>query len=104
MAKNSNKNKGGRPRAWTSPSRLQKLIDKYFGSEKKPTLAGLAYALEISRSTFYKYRDENGFSDIIKKSRNRIEALYEKRLIYDKYPTGVIFALKNMGWRDRYDV
>ena len=30
----------------------------------------------------------------------RVEAIYEERLIYEQNQTGVIFSLKNMGWKD----
>ncbi len=31
----------------------------------------------------------------------RVEAIYEERLIYEQNQTGVIFSLKNMGWKDK---
>lgn len=97
-------NKGGRPSLWVNPEVLKKLIDEYFEHEKEPTLAGLACALDIARSTLYEYSKKDGFSDILKKSRQKVEAHYEKRLIYSGRPTGVIFALKNMGWTDRQGI
>ena len=96
-------NIGGRPLTWENPEVLKKLIDKYFAECDKPTLAGLAVALNISRSTLYLYSYKDGFSDIIKKAREKVEGLYEERLLYSDKPTGVIFALKNMGWKDRND-
>lgn len=99
--KKTPKNKGGRPPIWTSAKVLQKLIDNYFESEKRPTLAGLAYALDISRATLYNYEKKSKFLDTIKKARRRIEKIYEEYLIHHERPTGVIFALKNMGWADK---
>jgi len=93
-------NKGGRPRIWTSPEVLEKLVDNYFDTEKHPTLAGLACALDISRHTLYNYEDRDEFLHIIKKARERVERLYEELLVYGGSPTGVIFALKNMSWAD----
>lgn len=93
----------GRPNTWKDPKFLQKLIDEYFKNNDKPTLAGLAYALGVSRSTLYAYEEKDDFSDIIKKSRQRVEKSYEERLIYGTQPTGVIFALKNMGWKDKVE-
>ena len=98
------KHAGGRPAIWTSPEVLEKLIEQYFENQKRPTLAGLAYALDISRSTLYAYGEKDKFSDIIKKARQKVEMLYEDILTYGDRPTGVIFALKNMGWKDRTDV
>lgn len=98
------KNKGGRPSTWTDPKVVEKLIDEYFKHAKKPTLSGLAVTLDISRSTLYEYEKKDQFSDIIKKARNRIIEIYEELLIHrDQNPTGVIFALKNMGWSDKQE-
>lgn len=98
------KNKGGRPPIWTSVPVLQKLIDNYFKSEKKPTLAGLACSLDIDRSTLYAYEKKDKFSHTLKDARRRIIEIYEELLIYHSHPVGVIFALKNTGWRDRQDI
>jgi len=91
----------GRPLAYQSAEELKTAIENYFDSEDRPTLAGLAYELGISRSTLYLYDDKEQFSDIIKKAREKVESIYEGRLIYDSNPTGVIFALKNMTWKDK---
>ena len=100
-----NKHPGGRPACWTDPKVLSKLIDNYFETEKQPTLAGLALALDISRSTLYNYAEKDEFLDIIKKARDKVEARYETLMIYGGVqPTGVIFALKNMGWADKTDI
>lgn len=101
---NAPKRPEGRPAIWTSPEVLEKLVDQYFEHEKQPTLAGLAVALDISRSTLYNYGAKDEFLDIIKKARERVERIYEGILIYGDKPTGVIFALKNMSWKDRTDV
>lgn len=95
------KNPVGRPLIFKSTEELTTLIDKYFDEEVKPTLAGLAYQLGIDRQTLYNYKERDEFFDIIKKARDYVESFYEKRLIYENNPTGVIFALKNMGWRDK---
>jgi hypothetical protein len=94
----------GRPLIFQSPDELKTAIDLYFAEDERPTLAGLAYALNISRQTLYNYAEKDEFFDIIKKARERVEAKYENRLIYENNPTGVIFALKNMGWKDRNEV
>jgi len=94
---------GGRPPSFTDPIELQNLVDEFFKNEPRPTLAGLAVHIGIARSTFYEYEKIDEFSDIIKKARQKVEALYEQRLVYESNPTGVIFALKNMTWKDRSD-
>jgi DNA-binding XRE family transcriptional regulator len=95
------KNKGGRPPIWEDPIELKELVFDYFNENNEPTLAGLAEAIGIARSTLYEYEKKDRFSDIIKKARRKVEAIYEHRLVYGKQPTGVIFSLKNMGWTDK---
>ncbi len=93
----------GRPLIFQTPNDLQGAIKTYFESTARPTLAGLAVALEINRQTLYNYENRDEFLDIIKKARARIEAIYEERLVWDN-ATGVIFPLKNMGWKDKSEV
>lgn len=91
----------GRPPIWTDPEQLQGLIDEYFEIAEHPTLAGLAYEIGVDRQTLYNYQEKNEFFGIVKAARERVEAIYEERLLYSSQPTGVIFALKNMSWRDK---
>lgn len=66
-----------------------------------PTITGMALFLGFtSRERFYAYQDKPEFESVVAKIRTRIEYEYEKRLNANN-PTGAIFALKNMGWRDR---
>lgn len=95
------KNLGGRPLIFSSPQELKEKVDNYFETEEKWTLAGLAYHLDIDRQTLYNYKERDGFFDIIKKATDKVASRYEERLIYNNNPTGVIFALKNMGWSDK---
>lgn len=92
----------GRPLAFT-PEELQSKVDEYL-TFPKITLAGLAYHLNIDRQTLYNYAERDEFFDIIKKARQAVEAKYEERMIYENNPTGVIFALKNMGWSDKQEI
>jgi hypothetical protein len=93
----------GRPLKYT-PDELKARVDEYFTTETKVTLAGLAVFLEVDRQTIYNYKERDEFFDIIKRAVERVEARYEERLIYENSPTGVIFALKNMGWKDKTEV
>lgn len=104
MADKPKKHAGGRPQSWTDVKVVEKIIDQYFKNQTKPTMSGLAEALDISRSTLYNYAEKDEFLDTIKKARQRIELIYEEMLLYNNAPTGVIFALKNTGWKDRTDV
>ena len=90
----------GRPLIWKDPETLEKFIIDYFDNNEKPTLAGLAYYLDIDRKTLYNYKERDEFFHIIKRAQAKVEATYEERAIYENNPTGVIFALKNMGWSD----
>jgi hypothetical protein len=91
----------GRPMIWKDPIELSNLVSDYFNQTDRPTLSGLALFLEIDRQTLYNYKDRDQFFDIIKRATSKVEAVYEERAIYENNPTGVIFALKNMGWTDR---
>lgn len=102
MAETENqKHAGGRPLAYDSPEKLLEAVTAYFEQNTRVTLAGLALALGIDRSTLYNYAERDEFFHIIKKARETVEAKYEERLVWDNAPTGTIFALKNMGWKDR---
>ena len=71
--------------------------------KKTPTISGLALYLGFcSRSAFYEYENKPEFQDTIKKARFRLENEYEKQLYNDKC-TGAIFALKNLGWKDKIE-
>ena len=113
-------NKGGRPPVFNTDEELQSKIDEYFKSGIKkrtvligkapnqypleievPTVSGLAYFLGFcSRQSFYDYEKKEGFSYTIKRARLFIEVEYEEQLQHGN-TTGAIFALKNMGWKDK---
>jgi len=92
---------GGRPMIWKDPIELADLISDYFNQTTRPTLSGLAVFLEVDRQTLYNYKQRDEFFGIIKRATSKVESIYEERMIYENNPTGVIFALKNMGWSDR---
>ena len=95
------KSNAGRPLIFKTPEALREAIDAYFDNELRPTLAGLAVHIGVDRKTLYNYDKRDEFFHIIKSARDKVEAIYESRLIYEQSPTGVIFALKNMNWRDK---
>ena len=98
------KHPGGRPLLFKTASELQEKVDNYFVTQKKWTLAGLAEHLNIDRKTLYNYKDRDQFFHIIKKATEKVERIYEEKLIWENSPTGVIFALKNMGWSDKTEM
>lgn len=77
-------------------------IDEYWERPPEPaTITGLALYLGFeSRQSVYDYGEREKFSYIIKNAQLRVECEYEKKLSGNN-PTGSIFALKNMGWKDK---
>jgi len=93
----------GRPPLFDSEEKLQIAINEYFNAlgTDQPTITGLALYLGFeSRQSFYDYEKEIEFSYTIKRARLRIESNYEQSL-FSRNPTGPIFALKNLGWKDK---
>lgn len=111
------KNLGGRPPLYKSTKELQDKIDEYFNTEAwvnigvgkklkryQPTIMGLVIFLGFcDRASFYKLEENPRFLHTIKKARSKIEQFYE-RLLQGANSTGAIFALKNFGWKDRFDI
>lgn len=101
-------NMGGRPAKFDNPEDLQKKVDEYFDWAKQEnngikTITGLALFLGFeSRQSIYDYEKDGTFSYIIKNARLRVEEGYEERL-HTSTPTGAIFALKNMNWKDKVE-
>jgi len=105
---------GGRPAMFKTVEEIQCKIDAYFesleyeaddGMQSKPaTLSGLAYFLGFSdRTSLYEYKEKPEFTNTIKRARLYIESMYEQGL-QSKNSTGCIFALKNLGWKDKQEV
>ena len=121
----------GRPRNYTDTAVMIKDIEEYFESclpqpllnpkTDKPyldknnnvimhqgdklTITGLALALGFnSRQGLYDSIARNDdFSVIIKNAMTYVENGYEK-LVQGNSPTGAIFVLKNMKWKDKTEV
>jgi len=91
----------GRPAHYTDPGDLEAKVQEYFADEEgKKTITGLAYHLGFeSRQSLYDYEQKGEFSYIIKRARLKVEMMYEE-MLQGTTPTGSIFALKNMGWKD----
>lgn len=113
----------GRPPLFATAEELQNAIDDYFqnGVTKRkviigpatnkqeieievPTVTGMCYHLGFeSRQSFYDYEERPGFAYTVKRARLFIEKEYEEQLQHGN-TVGAIFALKNMGWRDKSEV
>lgn len=95
----------GRPRHYSTPEEFEEKVfeyQDYCRENKEPvTWTGLALYMGFSsRQSIDEYAKYDGFSDSVKKAKTFVEWHYEMRLCGDK-PTGAIFALKNMGWKDK---
>jgi DNA-packaging protein gp3 len=86
-------------------------IETVAGKDKKitdreaepATLTGLALFLDFnSRQDFEDYEQNGEFGYLIKRSRLRVEALYERKL-HQQSPSGAIFALRALGWKEKAD-
>jgi len=110
------------PAKYDHPNQLQKKVEEYFefiaGEEVEDvdeqgrkymkiirdpmpaTITGLALFLGFnSRQSLLNYAEKPEFVDIIIKAKTMVEMAYEENLHGSK-PTGSIFALSNMGWRN----
>lgn len=100
---------GGRPAKYTTPEALSKRLYQYFEFlaeyEEKPTITGLCLFCGFeSRQSFYDYGNKAGFSYIVNMARALIEHHYEQLMQTGTSNAGAIFALKNMGWKDKTEV
>jgi hypothetical protein len=69
-----------------------------------PTITGLCYHIGFeSRQSFYDYEKYPEFSYTVKRARLFIEKEYEEQLSVGN-TVGAIFALKNMGWKDKQEI
>jgi hypothetical protein len=98
-------NDGGRPPIFETVEQLDNVIQAYFDKIEADkgivTIAGLTYALGFaSRQSLYDYKDKPEFSYSIKRALLMVEVGYEQKLS-GAACTGSIFALKNMGWKDK---
>ena len=98
-------NNGGRPPKFETPELLEAACKEYISANgNNLTITGLALYLGFdSRQSLYDYEKKEEFSFIIKEARLNVENSYEKSLRTVSV-TGAIFALKNMGWKDKQEV
>ena len=97
-------NNGGRPPIFDAPADLENKCLDYFkyciDKEEKPTITGLTlYVGFCSRSSWTEYTDKQEFSHIVKRAKLTVENSYE-----NSATTFDMFALKNMGWKDKTEV
>ncbi len=107
----TDKHAGGRPVKYSSSDEVAQIIETYFNEDAYvgegehrafvPTMAGLAYTLDLSRQGLLDYSNKEEFFDTIKKARQRVEISLEQRLASNNV-AGTIFNLKNnFSWKDK---
>ena len=98
---------GGRPKAFKSVEEIEEKVKKYKeylkNEEKPPTMAGLAYYLEINRQTLYNYSKKNEYFYAIKKYRDWVIMNLEE-LCITKGNGGTVFIAKNYGYTDKQEI
>ena len=111
------KNPVGRPPKYETAEQLQAKIIEYFqegclskigvGKDNeeilapKLTITGLVLYLGFcDRASFYDLEKQDKFSYTIKSARTIVENYYEEHLTHTTV-AGIIFALKNLGWKDQ---
>jgi hypothetical protein len=98
-------NSGGRPAYYDTPEQLAEQVNEFFktcdDNKTKATVTGLALFLGFSSRSSLDAYEEKGeeFKYIIKRSKLAVENSYEL-----SGQTIDIFALKNMGWKDKTEV
>ena len=125
------RNKNGRPPIYKDSQYLSDKIDEYFiyvqgeyveketvnpitfqdgivkewiREPERITVTGLALYLGFAdRQLLQDYKKKPKFSFPIKRAMTRVEQEYENYL-FERNPTGAIFALKNFGWSDKSQV
>lgn len=94
----------GRPPIFETPEEMEVKCSEYFqecaDKDSKATITGLALFLGFeSRQSLYDYKEKKDFSYILKRATLAVENSYELGgTAFD------IFALKNMGWKDKQEV
>ena len=94
----------GRPPTFATPEDLEKKCNEYLvycvENEEKPTITGMTLFVGFcSRASWDDYDKRQDFSYIVKRAKMTIENSYEV-----SGGTFDIFALKNMGWKDKSEV
>lgn len=82
---------------------MEKAVDEYLTNTPvaQITITGLCMWLGfVSKQSLYDYEKREGFSYPVLKARLAVENSYEITLRTVAAP-GSIFALKNMGWKDK---
>jgi len=95
-----------RARLIASPEEYEKRLYAYFDKcakdEQQPTYTGLILALGlVSRKNLSDYGKRDEYKDLVSLTRLMMEEQYEKIALTSNHSSGAIFALKNLGWKDK---
>lgn len=95
----------GQPAYFETVESLESAIQAFFDTQIENngiiTVSGLAYSLGFaSRQSLQDYKEREEYSYVIKRALLFVESCYEQKLSGNN-PTGSIFVLKNMGWKDK---
>ncbi len=97
-------NNGGRPPIFATPEDLEKKCLEYFEycieNNEKRTITGLTLFVGFSsRKSWDHYEEKKEFLHIVKRAKLTVENSYEMSAT-----TFDMFALKNMGWKDKQEI
>lgn len=90
---------GARPK-YENPADMQALIYEYFKDNTRPTITGLAAALDLTRQGLINYEGREEFFDTVRQAKIQVEEILEQGLYGNV--AGLMFNLKNnFGWKDK---
>lgn len=96
--------KVGRPLKYETPDALAKVINEYFENTPLDQYTVTGVALTIGgKQLLQDYEEREDFKDIVLKAKLIVEHSYELSL-RKRGRVGDIFALKNMGWKDKQEI
>ena len=96
---------GQRP-VFSHPEQMAIALEQYFNStpEGEWTLTGLALSCGLSYAGLMRYdKKDKAYYELLERAKLFVHNSYEKGLRKDGR-TGDIFALKNLGWKDKQEV
>lgn len=91
----------GRPPTLDEPNRAELAIKlkEYIETTEYPIIAEFAARNGLWKQYFYDWAE---FSTLVKLAATKKEAALDRGVVENRYnPTGAVFALKQLGWKDR---
>lgn len=100
----SDKKNTGRPKLYDKEKieEIKILLEDYIERMKVPVVADFAYRYKLSRQSLYDYPE---FSTLLKRLIDKKESALELAALDNEINVPMaIFALKQLGWRDKQDI